>query len=161
MLQFAGLLNYRILCHTTFTISNVVGPQEEIMIGGNPITFLRANSSALPHVWPLISIFPHRLEYFKLRSILVGNITIIVGGACNAGADFEYGELCWKGRHASAGGQRHHSWSRVSCQVLWRCIAWNEGAGYGQNLTLWRNLILINVITLLYVNIEMLTITGK
>ncbi|XP_014521329.1 O-acyltransferase WSD1-like [Vigna radiata var. radiata] len=47
--KFAGLLNYRILCHTTFTISNVVGPQEEIMIGGNPITFLRANNSALPH----------------------------------------------------------------------------------------------------------------
>lgn len=47
--KFASLLNYRILCHTTFTISNVVGPQEEIMIGGNPITFLRANNSALPH----------------------------------------------------------------------------------------------------------------
>ncbi|KEH27311.1 O-acyltransferase (WSD1-like) family protein [Medicago truncatula] len=47
--KFASLLNYRILCNTTFTISNVVGPQEEIMIGGNPITFLRANNSALPH----------------------------------------------------------------------------------------------------------------
>ncbi|KAG5036333.1 hypothetical protein AAZX31_07G000100 [Glycine max] len=47
--KFASLLNYRILCHTSFTISNVVGPQEEIMIGGNPITFLRANNSALPH----------------------------------------------------------------------------------------------------------------
>ncbi|XP_061354418.1 wax ester synthase/diacylglycerol acyltransferase 5-like isoform X1 [Gastrolobium bilobum] len=47
--KFASLLNYRILCNTTFTISNVIGPQEEIMIGGNPITFLRANNSALPH----------------------------------------------------------------------------------------------------------------
>jgi hypothetical protein len=47
--KFASLLNYRILCNTTFTISNVVGPQEEIMIGGNPVTFLRANNSALPH----------------------------------------------------------------------------------------------------------------
>ncbi|KAK7308779.1 hypothetical protein RJT34_05005 [Clitoria ternatea] len=47
--KFASFLNYRILCHTTFTISNVVGPQEEIMIGGNPVTFLRANNSALPH----------------------------------------------------------------------------------------------------------------
>ncbi|XP_020237085.1 O-acyltransferase WSD1 [Cajanus cajan] len=47
--KFASLLNYRILCHTTFTISNVIGPQEEIMIGGNPVTFLRANNSALPH----------------------------------------------------------------------------------------------------------------
>lgn len=47
--KYAGLLNYRILCNTTFTISNVVGPQEEIMIGNNPIRFLRANNSALPH----------------------------------------------------------------------------------------------------------------
>ncbi|MCI07343.1 O-acyltransferase WSD1-like [Trifolium medium] len=47
--KFASLLNYRILCNTTFTISNVVGPQEEITIGGNPVTFLRANNSALPH----------------------------------------------------------------------------------------------------------------
>ncbi|RDY04880.1 O-acyltransferase WSD1, partial [Mucuna pruriens] len=47
--KFASLLNYRMLCHSTFTISNVVGPQEKIMIGGNPITFLRANNSALPH----------------------------------------------------------------------------------------------------------------
>ncbi|KAK7308202.1 hypothetical protein VNO77_41802 [Canavalia gladiata] len=47
--KYASFLNYRILCHTTFTISNVVGPQEEIMIGDNPITFLRANSSPLPH----------------------------------------------------------------------------------------------------------------
>ncbi|KAK7253201.1 hypothetical protein RIF29_37727 [Crotalaria pallida] len=47
--KFASSLNYRILCHTSFTISNVVGPQEEIMIGGNPVTFLRANNSALPH----------------------------------------------------------------------------------------------------------------
>ncbi|XP_057450376.1 wax ester synthase/diacylglycerol acyltransferase 11-like [Lotus japonicus] len=45
----ASFLNYRIICNTSFTISNVVGPQEEIMIGDNPITFLRANNSALPH----------------------------------------------------------------------------------------------------------------
>ncbi|KAE9612790.1 hypothetical protein Lal_00027575 [Lupinus albus] len=51
--KFASFLNYRILCHTSFTISNVVGPQEEIMIGGNPITFLRANNSALPHALTL------------------------------------------------------------------------------------------------------------
>ncbi|MED6135758.1 hypothetical protein PIB30_049648 [Stylosanthes scabra] len=34
--KFASRLNYRILCNTTFTISNVVGPQEEIMMAGNP-----------------------------------------------------------------------------------------------------------------------------
>ncbi|XP_028781140.1 O-acyltransferase WSD1-like isoform X2 [Neltuma alba] len=51
--KFACLLNYRIVCNTTFTISNVVGPQEEIMLGGNPITFLRAMNSALPHALTL------------------------------------------------------------------------------------------------------------
>ncbi|XP_026395755.1 O-acyltransferase WSD1-like [Papaver somniferum] len=34
------------VCNTSFMISNVVGPQEEIMFGGNPITSLRATSSS-------------------------------------------------------------------------------------------------------------------
>ncbi|KAI9128460.1 hypothetical protein K1719_001453 [Acacia pycnantha] len=51
--KVACLLNYRILCNTTFTISNVVGPQEEIMLAGNPVNFLRANNSALPHALTL------------------------------------------------------------------------------------------------------------
>ncbi|CAK7329902.1 unnamed protein product [Dovyalis caffra] len=38
----ACILNYRVLCNTTFTVSNVVGPQEEITLMGNPITFIRA-----------------------------------------------------------------------------------------------------------------------
>ncbi|KAF2321091.1 hypothetical protein GH714_033813 [Hevea brasiliensis] len=46
--KIASLLNYRILCNTTFTISNVVGPKEEITLAGNPITFIRANTSSLP-----------------------------------------------------------------------------------------------------------------
>lgn len=51
--KFASWLNYRIVCHTTFTISNVLGPQEEITLGGNPITYLRVNNSSLPHVTAL------------------------------------------------------------------------------------------------------------
>ncbi|KAK9942053.1 hypothetical protein M0R45_007742 [Rubus argutus] len=47
--KIATWLNYRILCNTTFTISNILGPQEEITLGGNPITYLRATSSSLPH----------------------------------------------------------------------------------------------------------------
>ncbi|KAJ0010398.1 hypothetical protein Pint_33910 [Pistacia integerrima] len=47
--KFACLLNYRIVCNTSFTISNVVGPQEEITLAGNPVTYLRANTSSLPH----------------------------------------------------------------------------------------------------------------
>ncbi|KAL5100861.1 hypothetical protein RYX36_005188 [Vicia faba] len=54
--KLASLLNYRILCNTTFAFSNVVGPQEEIMIAGNPVTFLRANNSALPHALVLLMV---------------------------------------------------------------------------------------------------------
>ncbi|XP_026394609.1 O-acyltransferase WSD1-like isoform X2 [Papaver somniferum] len=49
-LQYAAmLLNYRVVCNTSFTISNVVGPQEEIMFGGNPVTSFRVTSTSLPH----------------------------------------------------------------------------------------------------------------
>ncbi|XP_059647813.1 wax ester synthase/diacylglycerol acyltransferase 11-like [Cornus florida] len=47
--KYASLLNYRIVCNTTFTISNVVGPQEEIALVGNPINYIRANTCSLPH----------------------------------------------------------------------------------------------------------------
>uniref|UniRef100_A0A6P4ACR1 O-acyltransferase WSD1-like isoform X2 n=1 Tax=Ziziphus jujuba TaxID=326968 RepID=A0A6P4ACR1_ZIZJJ len=47
--KLASLLNYRIVCNTSFTISNIVGPQEEIAFRGNPISYLRATSSGLPH----------------------------------------------------------------------------------------------------------------
>ncbi|GAA0166396.1 acyltransferase [Lithospermum erythrorhizon] len=47
--KFASLLNYRILSNTTFTISNVIGPQEEITIIGNPVDYIRANNTSLPH----------------------------------------------------------------------------------------------------------------
>ncbi|KAI3897837.1 hypothetical protein MKW92_008507 [Papaver armeniacum] len=39
----------RFMCNTSFTITNVVGPQEEVTFGGNPVTSLRATSSSLPH----------------------------------------------------------------------------------------------------------------
>ncbi|KAK4563160.1 hypothetical protein RGQ29_005602 [Quercus rubra] len=54
----AGLLNYRIVCNTSFTISNVVGPQEEIAVGDNPVTYMRVNSSSLPHALTM-----HMLSY--------------------------------------------------------------------------------------------------
>lgn len=56
--KLAGLLNYRIVCNTSFTISNVVGPQEEIMVGGNPVTYIRVNTSSLPHALTM-----HMLSY--------------------------------------------------------------------------------------------------
>ncbi|MCL7027718.1 hypothetical protein MKW94_004248 [Papaver nudicaule] len=47
--KLAMMLNYRVVCNTSFSISNVVGPQEEIMFGGNPITSFRVTSTSLPH----------------------------------------------------------------------------------------------------------------
>ncbi|CAH9100359.1 unnamed protein product [Cuscuta europaea] len=47
--KVASMLNYRIICNTTFLISNVIGPQEEIFIAGNPITYIRTITSSLPH----------------------------------------------------------------------------------------------------------------
>uniref|UniRef100_F6HQ90 Uncharacterized protein n=3 Tax=Vitis vinifera TaxID=29760 RepID=F6HQ90_VITVI len=56
--KIACVLNYRIVCNTTFTISNVLGPGEEITIVGNPVTYIRANSTALPH-----AITMHMVSY--------------------------------------------------------------------------------------------------
>ncbi|KAI3952408.1 hypothetical protein MKX01_005275 [Papaver californicum] len=47
--KVTSLVTNRVICNTTFTISNVVGPQEEVMFGGNPIASIRATSSSLPH----------------------------------------------------------------------------------------------------------------
>ncbi|CAI0556889.1 unnamed protein product [Linum tenue] len=47
--KFACKCNYDIICNTSFTISNVLGPKEEITIAGNPVTFLRVNTSSIPH----------------------------------------------------------------------------------------------------------------
>lgn len=56
--KFASLLNYRIICNTSFTISNVVGPKEELMIAGIPVTYIRTTSSSLSH-----AITMHMLSY--------------------------------------------------------------------------------------------------
>ncbi|KAK9053452.1 hypothetical protein SSX86_030086 [Deinandra increscens subsp. villosa] len=54
----ASLLNYRVLCNTTFTISNIVGPREEMTIAGIPVTYLRTTSSSLSH-----AITMHMVSY--------------------------------------------------------------------------------------------------
>ncbi|KAG5526451.1 hypothetical protein RHGRI_032651 [Rhododendron griersonianum] len=56
--QVATRLNYRIVCNTTFLISNVIGPKEEITIAGNPVKYLRLNNTSLPH-----AITMHMLSY--------------------------------------------------------------------------------------------------
>ncbi|WCJ17732.1 O-acyltransferase (WSD1-like) family protein [Euphorbia peplus] len=46
--KVATFCNYRIMCNTTFTLSNVMGPQYNITIAGNPIIFIRLCTSSLP-----------------------------------------------------------------------------------------------------------------
>ncbi|KAF5759193.1 putative O-acyltransferase, WSD1, O-acyltransferase WSD1 [Helianthus annuus] len=56
--KVASLLEYKVICNTSFTISNVVGPREEITVTGIPITYMRATSSSLPH-----AITMHMVSY--------------------------------------------------------------------------------------------------
>ncbi|KVI10793.1 O-acyltransferase, WSD1, C-terminal [Cynara cardunculus var. scolymus] len=56
--KFASLLNYRIVCNTSFTVSNVVGPREEITVAGIPVTYIRTSSSSLSH-----AITMHMVSY--------------------------------------------------------------------------------------------------
>lgn len=56
--KYASLLNHRLLCNTTFTISNVVGPLEEITLEGNPVSSILVNTSSLPHALTM-----HMLSY--------------------------------------------------------------------------------------------------
>ncbi|XP_022745995.1 O-acyltransferase WSD1-like isoform X2 [Durio zibethinus] len=56
--KYASLLNYRLLCNTTFTISNLIGPLEEITIAGNPVSSIKVNTSSLPQ-----AITMHMLSY--------------------------------------------------------------------------------------------------
>ncbi|KAK6946095.1 O-acyltransferase WSD1, C-terminal [Dillenia turbinata] len=48
--KVASNLYYRLISNTTFLVSNVAGPQEEISFAGHIIKFLRVNTSSLPHL---------------------------------------------------------------------------------------------------------------
>ncbi|XP_076895466.1 wax ester synthase/diacylglycerol acyltransferase 5-like [Bidens hawaiensis] len=56
--KIASILNYRVICNTSFTISNVMGPKEEITVAGIPVTYIRTTSSSLPH-----AITMHMVSY--------------------------------------------------------------------------------------------------
>ncbi|XP_071696416.1 wax ester synthase/diacylglycerol acyltransferase 11-like [Rutidosis leptorrhynchoides] len=47
--KYASLLNYKVVCNTSFTVSNIVGPREEFTIAGIPVTYIRTTSSSLSH----------------------------------------------------------------------------------------------------------------
>ncbi|XP_075474491.1 wax ester synthase/diacylglycerol acyltransferase 11-like [Primulina tabacum] len=56
--KLASILNYRIVCNTTFTMSNLVGPSEKISIVNNPIKYIRVTSSSLSH-----AVTMHMISY--------------------------------------------------------------------------------------------------
>ncbi|PIM99635.1 hypothetical protein CDL12_27870 [Handroanthus impetiginosus] len=64
--KFASILNYRIVCNTTFTISNVIGPQEKITAACNPVKYLRVTSSSLPH-----AITMHMVSYAGMADLQI------------------------------------------------------------------------------------------
>ncbi|KAH6767100.1 hypothetical protein C2S52_018083 [Perilla frutescens var. hirtella] len=64
--KIACLLNYRILCNTSFTVSNVVGPKEEITAAGNPVKHIRVTSSSLPHAMTM-----HMVSYAGVADLQI------------------------------------------------------------------------------------------
>ncbi|MBA0854804.1 hypothetical protein Goshw_005301 [Gossypium schwendimanii] len=56
--KYVCLLYYKLLCNTTFTISNFVGPLEHITLAGQPISNIKFNTSSLPQ-----AISMHMLSY--------------------------------------------------------------------------------------------------
>ncbi|XP_022763408.1 O-acyltransferase WSD1-like isoform X2 [Durio zibethinus] len=56
--KYASLLNYKLLCNTTFTISNLIGPLDEVTLAGNPISSIKVNTTSLPQ-----AITMHVLSY--------------------------------------------------------------------------------------------------
>ncbi|PPS00390.1 hypothetical protein GOBAR_AA20275 [Gossypium barbadense] len=56
--KYVCLLYYKLLCNTTFTISNFVGPLEHITLAGHPVSNIKFNTSSLPQ-----AISMHMLSY--------------------------------------------------------------------------------------------------
>lgn len=81
ILQFASMLNYRIVCNTSFTISNLVGPQEEITLAGNPVTYIRANTSSIAHVWAKsLNAFDRTESKFANQTVETDVIILLIDG---------------------------------------------------------------------------------
>ncbi|XP_074286273.1 wax ester synthase/diacylglycerol acyltransferase 4-like isoform X3 [Silene latifolia] len=47
--KVASWFSNKVLFNTSFLISNIMGPSDVLLIGDNPVTFLRVNISAQPH----------------------------------------------------------------------------------------------------------------
>lgn len=58
--------NYKVLCNSTFTISNVAGPPEVITIAGNPVTFMKSVATSLPHAVVMYMISYNGVAYMQV-----------------------------------------------------------------------------------------------
>ncbi|XP_021859972.2 wax ester synthase/diacylglycerol acyltransferase 4-like isoform X2 [Spinacia oleracea] len=65
-LQVASKLNHRVVCNTTFMFTNMVGPQEEMTLAGNPMTFIRSSSTSLPQ-----AIIMHMMSYAGIANMQI------------------------------------------------------------------------------------------
>ncbi|KAL2905777.1 O-acyltransferase WSD1, partial [Bienertia sinuspersici] len=79
-----GDLYYNLFSNTSFLVSNMVGPQEEISIAGNPVSFIRVTSSSQPHVMTL-----HMVSY-------AGNAELQIQVAKEVIPDPEYLVKCFE-----------------------------------------------------------------
>ncbi|KMZ65395.1 O-acyltransferase WSD1 [Zostera marina] len=64
--EVASKINYKISSNTTFTISNVMGPLDEMMFAENPITYIRSTSSGLPQ-----AVLMHMVSYNGKADMMV------------------------------------------------------------------------------------------
>ncbi|XP_048433417.1 wax ester synthase/diacylglycerol acyltransferase 6-like isoform X2 [Pyrus x bretschneideri] len=65
-MEIATWFLYRLVCNASFTISNIVGPQEELALGGNPVTYLRINASSLPQ-----ALVMHMVSYVERADLQI------------------------------------------------------------------------------------------
>ncbi|KNA24779.1 hypothetical protein SOVF_012640 [Spinacia oleracea] len=64
--KVASKLNHRVVCNTTFMFTNMVGPQEEMTLAGNPMTFIRSSSTSLPQ-----AIIMHMMSYAGIANMQI------------------------------------------------------------------------------------------
>ncbi|KMS96516.1 hypothetical protein BVRB_9g224560 isoform B [Beta vulgaris subsp. vulgaris] len=62
----ASMSNHKILCNTTFVISNIVGTQEESTFAGNPMTYITATTTSLP-----TAVMMHMVSYAGKASMQI------------------------------------------------------------------------------------------
>ncbi|KAE8686462.1 14-3-3-like protein GF14 phi [Hibiscus syriacus] len=79
--KYACLLNHTLLCNTTFTISNLIGPLEEITFAGNPISSIKKIVKLMENVVSAMPV-PDELTVEERNLLFVAHKNVI--GTCRA-----------------------------------------------------------------------------